>query len=179
MHSARKKLTKKTTKAAKASPSTSSSGEFQRLFKLKHPEHKMAETRATQEELQASYMAPDSPTMSETYSELPNEFLSETRRSSHCPPATHRDDSDLRSLLQALPSKVDTEALIGRVEAAHRQELRVVRKEVQAISSRMTAGESSLTALDQRVSALEAIQDKHTEAAIQLQLQLEDMEDRS
>lgn len=139
----------------------------------------MAETRATQEELQASYMAPDSPTMSETYAELPNEFLSETRRLSHCPPATHRDDSDLRSLLQALPSKVDTEALIGRVEAAHRQELRVVRKEVQAISSRMTAGESSLTALDQRVSALEAIQDKHTEAAIQLQLQLEDMEDRS
>lgn len=70
-------------------------------------------------------------------------------------------------------------ALIGWVEAAHRQELRVVWKEVQMFSSRLTVGETSLSTLDQRVSALETVQDKHTEAAAPLQLHLGDMEDRS
>lgn len=66
----------------------------------------------------------------------------------------YRADSELRSLLLALPTKADIVALIGMVEVAHRKELGELKTELKGLSSRLAKGESSLSALDHRVAAL-------------------------
>lgn len=159
MHSSKRKSAKWNTKSTKLTPSTPSTGEIQHLFQLQSLELKMADPRAAPPGNHASHSSPALPAASmssEAYPDIPPAFLSDPRRSSPYPPTTYQEDNELRTLLQALPTKSDMEALIGRVEAAHRQELQIVRKEVQVLSSRLTTGEASLSTLDQRVSALEA-----------------------
>lgn len=92
---------------------------------------------------------------------------------------TYRADTELRSLIQALPTKADIVALIGTVEAAHRKELNAVKLEVKALTTRITPGESSLSTLEQWVLTLEAFQESRVEALVNQQLHLEDMEGRS
>lgn len=69
--------------------------------------------------------------------------------------------------------------LIGRVEAAHRKEIRAIKQEVHSLSDRLTAGEVSMSEIDRRVSVLDSQHRVQTEAAIGLQLHMEEMEDRS
>lgn len=95
---------------------------------------------------------------------------------------------DLRAILQALPTKADFEALpsktdietlIQRVEEAHARDIQEIRKEMQTISERVDAGESSISALTQRVKDLEQSRETQAATAVDLQLHLEDLEDRS
>lgn len=95
---------------------------------------------------------------------------------------------DLRAILQALPtradiealpSKSDIESLILRVEEAHARDLQEIRAEIQVISDRVDSGEGTISALTQRVSPLERCQEAQATTAVDLQLHLEDLEDRS
>lgn len=62
---------------------------------------------------------------------------------------------------------------------AHQKEMNARKSDAQALTVRLTKGETLLSALDRRVLALEERQDSHTEALITQQLHLEDMEDQS
>lgn len=88
-------------------------------------------------------------------------------------------DTELRALLQALPTKNDIAALIATVEAAHRKEMKAVRADVSALAVRIESGESSLSVLERRMSAMEENQNMQAEALQEQQLRLEEMEDRS
>lgn len=130
----------------------------------------------------------DSPTLPNTlgcFSETPAAFRS-TMDSPSLPSSSMPED--LRAILQALPTKADIEALpsksdietlILRVEEAHTCDIQEIRAEIQGISDRVDSGESSLTILTQRVSALERTQASQTATAVDLQLHMEDLEDRS
>lgn len=85
-------------------------------------------------------------------------------------------DEDLRSLLRSLPSRSDLEVMMQRMEETHRRELREVKTEVQMLATRLTAGESSIATLGDRVSALETAQ---VDTAVALQLALEDRSRRN
>lgn len=84
------------------------------------------------------------------------------------------DDSDLRTLLQALPTKADIEVLIPRVKEANHKDLQVVWTEVQVLPDRFTAEETATTALKKQVLELETARDSQTEVTMTLQLYLED-----
>lgn len=95
------------------------------------------------------------------------------------PPDPALFEQDIRGLLQALPTRSDIEALILRLEETHRRDIQEVRGEVSTLTERVTSGEASVTSLTDRVAALEQVRDQQRDAAITLQLHLEDMEDRS
>lgn len=86
---------------------------------------------------------------------------------------------DLRSILQALPTKADIEALVSRIEEAHSHDIQEVKEEVQSLAIRVETGETSVTSLEHRMSALENAQATQMATAVDLQLHLEDLEDRS
>lgn len=88
-------------------------------------------------------------------------------------------DQDIRSLLQALPTRTDIEALILKLEETHRRDIQEVRGEVSTLAERVSTGETSVALLADRVAALEQARDSQKDAAIALQLHLEDMEDRT
>lgn len=94
-------------------------------------------------------------------------------------PPTLQVDAELQALLHALPTKVDIESLIGRLEKQHRKDLIEVKRDMQSLSTRLTSEESSLASLETHVASLESLQEAHVDAAVTLQLHLEDMEDRS
>lgn len=98
------------------------------------------------------------------------------------------DDSDIRALLralptkadmEALPTKADMEALVLRVEEQHRRDLQEVRAEVQEIDERLTKEEASMGALETRVTLLERSQQRYLEQLAEVQLHAEDLENRS
>lgn len=138
---------------------------------------------STEAVLQSTPASP--PTTSARYSEVTGDV--------HSDMATHprqvRDlPDDLRAILQALPTKADFEALpsktdietlIQRVEEAHARDIQEIREEMQTISERVDAGESSISALTQRVKDLEQSRETQAATAVDLQLHLEDLEDRS
>lgn len=63
------------------------------------------------------------------------------------------------------------------MEAIHRKEICAIKQDIQILTTRVTAGKASLSTKDQSVTALEALQNSHTEAAMGLQLHLEEMVD--
>lgn len=134
MHSSKKKKAKKNIKSTKPSQSAPSASEIQRFFhitQLNSPELMMTDTRAAPLVSPISHDSPTSPAVSsgsEAYPDIPPAFLSDPQGSPPSPSLTYHADTELRSLLQALPTKADIEALIGKVKAAHRQELQVVKK---------------------------------------------------
>lgn len=69
--------------------------------------------------------------------------------------------------------------MMERIEENHRHELQQLTREVRSVADRVTAGETAASALELRVNALKSAQDSHSHAAIDLQLHLEGMEDRS
>lgn len=95
---------------------------------------------------------------------------------------------DMRALLQALPThsdivalptRTDIESLILRLEETHRRDIQEVRGEISNIVERVSTGETVVTSLEGRVLALEQSRDQHRDAAVALQLHLEDIEDWS
>lgn len=66
---------------------------------------------------------------------------------------TRANEGDPWTLLQALPTKANIEALILWVENAHRRDLQGVQTEVQALADRLTVGETA--ALEEQVTELE------------------------
>lgn len=54
---------------------------------------------------------------------------------------TLRADDELWALLQALPTNID--ALIGKLEDAHRQELKAVKSDMQSLSDCLSSGETT------------------------------------
>lgn len=57
--------------------------------------------------------------------------------------------------------------------------MQVIKAEVHLLSERMDSGEASLSTLEHRVTALERSQTAHANTAVDLQLQLKDLENRS
>lgn len=94
-------------------------------------------------------------------------------------PVTFRADAELKAILQALPTRADIEALVGKVEAAHKREMKEIKQDMQSLSSRLTTGEFSLVTLEQRVASLESTHKDQACSAVDLQLRMEEMEDRS
>lgn len=88
-----------------------------------------------------------------------------------------RLNADLCAILQALPTKSDIEALILRIEEAHSRDIHEVRTELHSVADRVTSGE--VTSLMARVQALEWTCESHWLEAQEMQLHLEEMEDRS
>lgn len=72
-------------------------------------------------------------------------------------PAPGLGDMDLRVLLQALPTRVDIEKMITRLEEAHGRELKVVQTEVQRLADKLAMEGTTLASLENRVK-LEQVQ---------------------
>lgn len=87
---------------------------------------------------------PASPTStaSDAFSETPAAFRPDIHGSSP-QPLTFRADDELWVLLQALPTKANIEALIGRLKDAHRQELQALKSDMQSLSDRLSSGETT------------------------------------
>lgn len=88
-------------------------------------------------------------------------------------------EQEMRALLQALPTRSYIETLILKLEETHCRDFHEVKAEVSTLADRVSSGEGSLTALEQRVDGLERARDQHRDMAVALQLHLEDVEDRS
>lgn len=71
-------------------------------------------------------------------------------------------EEDLRSMLRALPTIADIEALILRIEEAHSKDIQEVKADLHNVENRVTSGESRLTALEDKVQALEQSQHAHS-----------------
>lgn len=135
----------------------------------------------TEQQLQASSSQMPLPNNTNMDFTIPALFRSESQelsQPSHTP-LTLRADAELRALLQALQMRADIEAIVSRLEASHHQEIAVVRQEVQTLSDRMDSGESSVAALEWRLSAVEASHTIQANTILTQQLQLEEIEDRS
>lgn len=65
------------------------------------------------------------------------------------------------------------------MEEAHAQDIQEIRAEIQTIAERVDTGENSISSLTQWVSALEHSQASQATTPVDLQLRLEDLEDRS
>lgn len=137
-----------------------------------HGEHQRAPRQAEAYPTPDSRPAPILPT--DSHGEPQKDVMSSPQ-----PPAPVLIDHDIRSLLQALPTRSDIEALILKLEETHRRDIQEVRGEISNLTERVSTGESSASLLSERVSALEQARDQQREAAITLQLHLEDVEDRS
>lgn len=61
-------------------------------------------------------------------------------------------DEELHALLRSLPSKVDLEAMVGRIEETHRQEVQTVHKEVRTLADWVSAEETAVIAIEQRLA---------------------------
>lgn len=68
-------------------------------------------------------------------------------------------DADFRAMLQALPMRSDIEALILRIEEAHRRDIQEVKTELHTITDRLSTRENLITSLETWVLALEQAQD--------------------
>lgn len=90
-----------------------------------------------------------------------------------------RLEDDLRAMLQALPTRADIEALIFCIEEAHGRDMQEVRNDLQSLTDRVSTRETSVSSLENWVAALERSEDTHSAAALEMQLHLEEMEDRS
>lgn len=88
-------------------------------------------------------------------------------------------EEDLRNMLRALPTRADIEALILRKEEAHSKNIQEVKADLHNVENRVSSGENRLSALEDKVQALEQLQQVHTLKAQEMQLHLEEMEDRS
>lgn len=184
MLASKKRTYKKNKKKNSPVISTPALGDFQRLFGRSSsgsPEFKMAEPRFSLSQSPDLVAGPDPSEGSRSPILYPN---SSVPAESEAPGTPHRPfmlgaDAELKAILQALPTRADIEALVGRVEAARKKEIRAVKQEVQALNTHLTAGESSLTTLEKIVTVMESRQDNQSTSAVELQLRVEEMEVRS
>lgn len=99
--------------------------------------------------------------------------------SADTPHGQPRLEDDLRAMLQALPTRADIESLIQRVEEAHRRDIQEVKTELNTINTRVTTGENLTSALEARVLSLEQARESQAIEVQEMQLHIEEMEDRS
>lgn len=135
----------------------------------------MADARASMAGTQATGNSPNpqvEPVIPDSFLDTPPDFHPDPGGPSQPSSLLYRTDTELRFLLQALPTKADIVAFIGTVETAHRKELKEVKSELKGLSSRLAKCETSLSTLDHRVTALEELQETHVEALIDQQLHL-------
>lgn len=123
-------------------------------------------------------MAPSSSNKEMTIPSLFREDLQDTQ-GPHTTPLTLHADEELRALLRALPTRADFESLASRLEAAHRKDIAAVRTDINSLSDRMNAGETTVTDLALRVKQIEDTQATQTKLVLTQQLHLEEIEDRS
>lgn len=83
---------------------------------------------------------------------------------------------ELKTMLQALPTKADIEQLIGRLEEAHQKEIREVKKDIQTLTTRLINEEASIATIKEILTVLELTRDTQKEIEEVIQLQLEDLE---
>lgn len=88
-------------------------------------------------------------------------------------------EGDIQALLRALPTRQNIKALILRVEETHRQDIQAVRTDINVLAEKVNAGEESVSSLEQWVGAFERAQNSYAVTAVDLQLPMEDLEDRS
>lgn len=88
-------------------------------------------------------------------------------------------DQDIRSMMQALPTRTDIEALILRLEETHRRDIQEVREDVTNLTDRVASGEAAFSDLTSRVAALEQTHDTHRDMSVALQLHVEDQSHRN
>lgn len=81
----------------------------------------------------------------------------------------------MRTLIQALPTKTDIEALIHKVEDAHHTEMHQVHTEIQVLTDRLTAGEATTNSLGEGVEAMERERGAYVETMADMQLRIEDL----
>lgn len=86
---------------------------------------------------------------------------------------------DLHTILQSLPTKSDIEGLILRIEGEHNRDIQEVRADLHTLTDRVDSGEATISSLTHRIAALERSQESQAATAVDLQLPLEDLEDRS
>lgn len=108
----------------------------------------------------------------ETPTTAPTDMAGTSHRSSDMP-------DDIRSILQSLPTKADIEGLILRIEEAHSRDIQEVRADLHTLTDRVDSGETIISSLTHRIEALERSQESQDATAVDLQLHLEDLEDRS
>lgn len=120
-----------------------------------------------------SILPPDDTVLApETSTTVPTDMAGTSPRSSDMP-------DDIRSILQSLPTKADIEGLILRIEEAHSRDIQEVRADLHALTDRVDSGEATISSLTHRIEALECSQESQDATAVDLQLHLEDLEDRS
>lgn len=176
----------RTRAVSKGTPSNQKSGEIQRYFRQElSPGARAAAPRGPPRELTHQASARGSQTSTENLLTLPNrtpetpESAIIREMSSTHPAEPAPMDPDIRALLQALPTKNDIEAMILRLEETHRRDIQEVRGEVSSLADRVASGETAVSSLEERISALEQARDLHRDTAVSLQLHMEDVEDRS
>lgn len=145
MYSARKRKGKN---KKKASPKQQTTGEIQRYFSSTHeasPATKMVDPTRFVHHEGLPFRIPlilQRPRVLQAGFDTPAVFRSDPQGSQNLP-LTLRADAELRVLLQALPTRSDIEALIGKFEASNCKELMVVKKSVKVLSDWMESGGSS------------------------------------
>lgn len=115
---------------------------------------------------------------SEAFLDTPGVFHSDSQGKQH-QALTLRADAKLGTLLQALPKRSDIKALISRLEATHRKELAEVRTDIKSITTYLSTGEALVASLERRMLEVEAHQTAQAASMMTMQLQLEELEDRS
>lgn len=176
----------RTRAVSKGTPSIQNPGEIHRYFRKElSPGARVAAPRGPPCELTQQASTRRAQSFPEGLSALPSptpetpEYSPSRRMTSTYPPELVPVDQDIRTLLQALPTKTDIKAMILHLEETHRRDIQEVRGEVSSLSNRVTSGETAVSPLEDRVSALEQARDSHRDTVISLQLHLENIEDRS
>lgn len=161
MLTSKKRTDRRNKKKTSLAPNTPAIGDLQRLFgrsRSGSPELKMADPWSSRSQTPDRMVTPDISEGSRSpklYANSPDPAEVDLNRSPRQPFMVGAD-AELKAILQALPTRADIEALVGKVEAAHRKELRAVKQEVQLLNTRLSSGETTLAALEQRVSSLES-----------------------
>lgn len=128
MNSGKKKTCKGSRGSKKTTHTPRAEGEIQRFFTQTQEAPKLAKmadhTTSHHEGThpQEPSVSPAASDASEVYSETQAVFHSEPQYSQQ-QPLTLRADTKLQALLQALPTRMDIEALIGKLEATHQKEM--------------------------------------------------------
>lgn len=88
-------------------------------------------------------------------------------------------EQDIRKLIQALPTKVELQALLSDLKAAVREEMSEVTAKLEVMDKRLCSCESLQSSADARIELLERKFKTQHQKLLMLQLQAEESENRS
>lgn len=107
-------------------------------------------------------------------------LASDTQGDPPLPPAPALlGDKAILALLQNLPTKADFSCMAARIETTLRHEIAGVKRDVSATNERVTTLASDVTSLTTDVSGLQAAHDTLADRVAQLQLLVDDLENRN